>query len=94
MKQSKFDPSLFIGPDGMCIVYAVNFMFWSCDVAKIDKVAMELCKLSVALEQEDDAAGFLGVLKECDSSTGLFELKQTGLIERVAEALGLDDGHT
>jgi hypothetical protein len=26
-------------------------------VANIDKVAMELCKLGVALEQEDDAAG-------------------------------------
>jgi hypothetical protein len=27
----------------------------------IDRVAMELCKLGVALEQEDDSAGFLGV---------------------------------
>jgi hypothetical protein len=29
-----------------------------------DRVAMELCKLGVALEQEDDAAGFLGVKME------------------------------
>ena len=63
-------------------------------MAKIDRVAMELCKLGAALEKEDDAAGFLGVLMECDSNTGLLELKQTGLIERVVEALGLDDDYS
>ncbi len=68
-------------------------MFWSRDVAKIDRVAMELCKLGVALEQEDDVAGFLGVKMEWDSNTGLLEMKQTGLIERVVEAFGLDDGY-
>jgi hypothetical protein len=61
MKQSKFDPCLFIGPDVMCVVYVDDLIFWSCDVAKINRVAMELCKLGVALKQEDDAAGFLGV---------------------------------
>ncbi len=30
---------------------------------------------------------------ECNSNTGLLEMKQTGLIERVVEALGLDDGY-
>jgi len=54
---------------------------------------LELCKLGVALEQEDDAAGFLGVEFEHDKSTGLIEMKQTGLIKRVIEALGLDDGY-
>jgi hypothetical protein len=93
LKQSRFDPCLFIGPDVMCIVYVDKLIFWSCNVAKIDRVAMELCKLGVALEQEDDAAGFLGVEMECDSNTGLLEMKQTGLIERVVEALGLDDGY-
>ncbi len=89
LKQSRFDPCLFIGPDVMCVVYVDVLIFWSRDVAKIDMVAMELCKLGVALEQEDDAAGFLGVKMECGSNTGLLEMKQTGLIERVVEALGL-----
>jgi hypothetical protein len=44
------------------------------------------------LEQEDDAAGFLGVRLEKDTSTGLIEMKQTGLIDRIIEALGLDKG--
>ena len=30
---------------------------------------------------------------ERDSNTGLLKMKQTGLIERVVEALGLDDGY-
>ena len=54
---------------------------------------MELCKLGAALEQEDDAAGFLGVKMEQDSNTGLLEMKQPGLIERVVEALGLNNGY-
>jgi hypothetical protein len=49
--------------------------------------------LGVALEQEENAAGFLGVSMEHDSNTGLPEMKQTGLIGRVIEALGLDDGY-
>jgi hypothetical protein len=93
LKQSKFDPCLFIRPDVMCVVYVDNLIFWSRNVTKIDRVAMELCKLGVALEQEDDAAWFLGFKMERDSNTGLLEMKQTGLIERVAEALGLDDGY-
>jgi hypothetical protein len=30
---------------------------------------------------------------ECNSNTGLLKMKQSGLIERVVEALGLDDGY-
>ncbi len=33
------------------------------------------------------------VKMESDSNTGLLEMKQTGLIERVVEALGLNDGY-
>jgi hypothetical protein len=54
---------------------------------------MELRNLGVDLEQEDDAAGFLDVTMDHDASTGLLEMKQTGLIKRVIEALGLDDGY-
>jgi hypothetical protein len=75
LKQSRFGPCLFIGPDVMCVVYVDDLIFWSRDVANIDRVAMELCKLGVALEQEDDAAGFLGVKMERDSNTGLLDMK-------------------
>jgi hypothetical protein len=80
-------------PPQALVVYVDNLIFFSRNVAKIDRVVMELCKLGVALKQEDDAAGFLGVKMERDSNTGLLEMKQTGLIERVIEALGLDYGY-
>jgi hypothetical protein len=55
---------------------------------------MELRKLGVDLEQEDNKAGFLGVTLDRDASTGLLKMKQTGLIKRVIEVLELDDGYT
>ncbi len=54
--------------------------------------AMQLHELGMDLEQEDDAAGFLGVTLERDPETCLLEMKQTGLINCIIEALGLDDG--
>ena len=41
------------------------------------------------MEQEDDAAGYLGV-KITKTEDGQIEMKQTGLIDRIVEALGLD----
>jgi hypothetical protein len=62
-------------PPQALVVYADDLIFWSRDVAKIDRVGMELCKLGVVLEQEDDAAGFLGVTMERESNTRLLEMK-------------------
>ena len=44
------------------------------------------------LEGEDDADGFLGVTM-CRNDDGSLELKQTGLIDRILEALDLDTKH-
>jgi hypothetical protein len=52
---------------------------------------MQLRDLGVDLEQEDDAAGFLGVTLERDPEMSLLKIIQTGLIKRIIEALGLDD---
>ena len=58
----------------------------------INDSAMQLSELGVDLEQEDDAADFLGVTLEQDPETSLLKMKQTRLIKRIIEALGLDDG--
>ena len=87
LKQSKFDPCLFIGTNVMCVVYVDDLIFWSRDLAHVDRVAFDLCNLGVALELEDDAVGFLGVDFVHDKSTGLIEMKQVGLIKHVIEAL-------
>jgi hypothetical protein len=76
LEQSKFDPYLFIGPEVICVVYVDGLIFWSKDVPLINGFAMKLCELGVDLEQEDDAAGFLGVTLDRDGPSGLLEIKQ------------------
>ncbi len=46
----------------ICVVYVDNIIFWSKDTDDINSSAMQLHELGVDLEQEDDAAGFLGVM--------------------------------
>jgi hypothetical protein len=58
----------------------------------INNSAMQLRELGVDLKQEDDTTGFLGVTLQRDPETSLLEMKQTGLIKRIIEALGFDDG--
>ena len=92
LKQSSLDPCLFIGDKVICIVYVDDLIFWAKDEADIDSVATSLRDLGCDIEQESDAAGFLGVSLERDSTTDLIEMRQDGLIDRIIEALGLDDG--
>jgi hypothetical protein len=92
LEQSKFDPCLFVGEKVICVVYVDDLIFWSKDTVAINDSAMQLRELGVDLEQEYDTAGFLGVTLERDPETSLLEMKQTGLIKRIIEALGLDDG--
>ena len=53
---------------------------------------MHLRGLGIDLEQEYDAAWFLGVNLEQEINTGFIEMKQTRLIQCVIEAVGLDNG--
>ena len=76
----------------MAIMYVDDNLFWSVDVNDIHDKAMKLRKQGVNLEQEDDAAGFLGVTLGRDGTTGLMEMKQVRIIDRVIETLGLDNG--
>ena len=92
MPQSKLDPCLFVGDKVICICYVDDLLFWAKDEKDIHNLAMQLRDLGVDLEQEDDAAGFLGVCLERVEGTKLLKMKQTSLIDRVIETLGLDVG--
>jgi hypothetical protein len=92
LEQFKFNPCLFVGTKVICVVYVDNIIFWSKDTEDINSSAMQLRELGVDLQQEDDPTEFLGVTLERDPETGLFEMKQAGLIKQVIKALGLDDG--
>jgi hypothetical protein len=91
LKQSKFDPCLFVEDKVIAIWYVDDGLFWAKDEKYIHELAMKLREAGVDLEEEEDAAGFLGVRIEKNDS-GQLEMKQCGLIDRVLEALGLDTG--
>ncbi len=91
MKQSKFDPCFFVGKQMLAILYVDDILFWSKDEKEIEKFAQKLRETGIDLEQEDDAAGFLGVRME-KNVQGNLEMKQEGLIDRIIETLGLNVG--
>ena len=53
---------------------------------------MKFRDLGIYIEQEEDAAGFLGVNLERDEETSLLEMKQPGLINHVTNYVELDAG--
>ena len=89
MQVSKLDPCLFVGENIICISYVDDILFWSTDEKFINELAGKLRDQGLLLEQEDDAAGFLGV-KMTKTSDGKIKLTPTGLTDRIIEALGLD----
>ena len=89
MQVSKLDPCLFIDDRVVCICYVYDILFWLKDVKYINDLAAKLRKQGLLLEQEDNAAGFLGV-KLAKTDEGKLILSQTGLTNRVIESLGLD----
>ena len=92
MVKSNMDPCLFVGKKVMAMIYVDDILFWSVNENDIPKKAMQLRKQGVNLEQEGDAAGFMGATLVHNEATGLMETKQVGLIDCVIETLGLDNG--
>jgi hypothetical protein len=89
MQVSKLDPCLFVGDSVTAVAFVDDILFWAKDEAYINQLAVKLSSQGLLLEQEDDASGFLGV-KMTRTEEGFMEMKQTGLIDRILDALGLD----
>ena len=90
MRQSDFDPCLFIGKRVILIMYVDDMLMWSTSEEHIYELGAQLRNKGVELEEEDDAAGFLGVKLYKNPTTGQLVMSQQGLIDRIIEALGLD----
>ena len=71
LKQSKFDPCLYVGDNVTFIFYVDDLILWDSNKDNIHNLEIHLQELGVDLEQEDDAAGFLGVNLGRESDTGL-----------------------
>ena len=74
MSQFKLDKCLLIWGNVICLCYVDDLLFWFEDEVHITEFAIFVCQFDVDLEQEDDAASFLGVQIKHDKS-GLLEMK-------------------
>ena len=61
MEVSKIDPCLFVDEKVLSICYVDDILFWDKDETGINELVIALRTKGLLLEQEDDAAGFLGV---------------------------------
>ena len=88
-KQATSDPCLFISENLVRIAYVDDTLFFSSSQLHTNQTLEHLRSEGVELNVEDDVAGFLGVHmnRQLDGST---EMTQTGLIEFIIKALGLE----
>ena len=89
-KQSNLDPCLFISDKVICLTYVDDCLFFAKDGNDIDEVINGIQQTGMALTKEDSVAGFLGVLMDHSPDTGHVTLTQTGLIDRIITATGLE----
>jgi hypothetical protein len=87
--QSQSDQCLFISEHVICLIYVDDTLFFTPEQKYIDEVLVKL-RESMELEEEDDVAGFLGVLIK-KSNDGTITLTQQGLIDRIIQSLGLEN---
>jgi len=96
-RQSPNDPCLFVSDDVLCLCYVDDCLFFSKDEVAIDRVVWSLRNedkpIRFQLNEEDDVAGFLGILMN-KRDDGSLELLQTGLIDRILRVMGLEDSGT
>jgi hypothetical protein len=82
------DACLFVSSTCICLVYVDDTLLFACSQSDIEAVVHCPTNLGMDLEEEDDVARFLGVLIRRHSSTDpTIELLQTGLIQRIVDAL-------
>ena len=93
LRQSHLDPCLFIGDKVVAVTFVDDCLFWAKDEKDINALLVRLRsdeEHGLLLEKEGDAAGFLGV--DLKKKNGQVEMTQTGLIDRIITALGLEGG--
>ena len=89
MVTSQFDPCMFSGDRVIAVAFVDDILFWSTDEKFVMVLGLKFRDQSLLLQEEHDAAGFLGVTMNRNED-GSIKLKQVGLIGRIPEALCLD----
>ena len=88
--QSESDQCLFISDKVICLVYVDDTLLYAQNMEDIDACIADLRKADMALEVEDDVAGFLGVHID-RKDDGSILMTQMGLTDRIIKALNIGD---
>jgi Reverse transcriptase (RNA-dependent DNA polymerase) len=89
-KPSPKDSCLFVGNNVTLVVHVDDCLIVAPTQAQVDKVISDLRVEGLHLDKEDDIAGYLGVAMD-GQADGTIHLRQTGLIHRVIDLVGLKD---
>ncbi|KAL7449554.1 hypothetical protein ACHAXS_000207, partial [Conticribra weissflogii] len=92
LPQALLDPCLFIGEKDVAMCYDDDVIFWATNEKDIFDMAIQLHAEGVDVEQEDNAAGVLGVQLKQYPKTGFLNMVQKGLIKQVLKTIGLKVG--
>ena len=90
-RQSDADPCLFISPTVICLIYVDDALFVYKSPEEVNILTKRMKEIGMLFEEESDVAGYLGVLLDRDPDNDTITLRQSGLAQRIVEALHLDD---
>jgi hypothetical protein len=90
-RQSDADPCLFISPTVICLIYVDDALFVYKSPEEVNILTKKMKDLGMLFEEESDVASDLGVLIDQDPDNDTIALRQSGLAQRIVEALHLDD---
>jgi hypothetical protein len=90
-RQSDADPCLFISPTVICLIYVDDALFVYKSPEEVNILTKKMKEIGMLFEEESDVAGYLGVLLDRDPENNTITLRQSGLAQRIVEALHLDD---
>jgi hypothetical protein len=90
-RQADADPCLFISPTVICLIYVDDALFVYKSPEEVDILTKKMKNLGMLFNEESDVAGYLGVLLDRDPDNNTITLRQSGLSQRIVEALHLDD---
>ena len=90
-RQSDADPCLFISPTVICLIYVDDALFVYKSPEEVNILTTKMKEIGLLFEEESDVAGYLGVLIDRDPDNDTITLRQSGLAQRIVEALHLDD---
>jgi hypothetical protein len=85
------DPCLFVHKKAICLTYVDDCLWFGKDGAALDALIDEMKKRMNLTVESNDVSNFLGIQFTRQGNT--IELKQTGLIQKIIEATGMQEAN-